>query len=135
MSNLCAITSNQAAIIAFARTMRDITSNMPPLPGIPSGYGVPIVGNTPERRELALVLRRLFPALCHGQSSGIPAPGCGRQGQWLLAGEPSPPEGSVAVAGAGLGQPCRHQCRQRRRVASPPAQQLQPPQHFRAAER
>jgi putative SOS response-associated peptidase YedK len=35
--------------------MNDRTGNMPPLPGIFSDYAAPIVRNTPEGRELAMV--------------------------------------------------------------------------------
>ena len=34
MCNLYSVTTNQAAIIALARAMRDLTGNLPPMPGV-----------------------------------------------------------------------------------------------------
>ncbi len=54
MCNLYSLTKGQAAIIALARAMRDITGNLPPLPGIFPDYTAPIVRNAPDGvRELA----------------------------------------------------------------------------------
>jgi hypothetical protein len=43
MCNLYSITKGQAAIIAFARAMRDLTGNLPPMPGGFPDYPAPIV--------------------------------------------------------------------------------------------
>ena len=53
MCNLYSMTSTQQEVRELARTLRDITGNMPPLPGIFPDYQAPIVRNTPEGRELA----------------------------------------------------------------------------------
>lgn len=56
MCNLYSLTKSQAAIVAMARAMRDITGNLPPLPGIFPDYPAPIVRNAPDGvRELAMV--------------------------------------------------------------------------------
>ena len=55
MCNLYSLTSNQAAILALTRFLRDYTGNMPPLPGIFPDYAAPIVRNTADGRELAMV--------------------------------------------------------------------------------
>jgi putative SOS response-associated peptidase YedK len=55
MCNLYSITSNQQAIIALSRAMRDLTGNLPPLPGIFPDYFAPIVRNAPDGvRELTM---------------------------------------------------------------------------------
>jgi hypothetical protein len=55
MCNLYSITKGQAAIIAFARAMRDLTGNLPPMPGVFPDYHAPIVRNAPDGvRELML---------------------------------------------------------------------------------
>jgi putative SOS response-associated peptidase YedK len=55
MCNLYSLTKGQAAIIALARAMRDITGNLPPFPGIFPDDTAPIVRNAPDGiRELAL---------------------------------------------------------------------------------
>jgi putative SOS response-associated peptidase YedK len=55
MCNLYSITKGQAAIIAFARAMRDLTGNLPPMPGVFPDYPAPIVRNGPDGvRELML---------------------------------------------------------------------------------
>jgi putative SOS response-associated peptidase YedK len=55
MCNLYSLTKGQAAIIAFTRAMRDVTGNLPPLPGIFPDYSAPIGRNAPDGiRELAL---------------------------------------------------------------------------------
>jgi putative SOS response-associated peptidase YedK len=43
MCNLYSVTTNQAAIIAATRTMRDDAGNLPPLPAIFPDYSAPIV--------------------------------------------------------------------------------------------
>ena len=55
MCNLYSLTKGQAAIVAMARAMHDTTGNLPPLPGIFKDYPAPIVRNTPDGRELAMV--------------------------------------------------------------------------------
>ncbi|MCC8978905.1 SOS response-associated peptidase [Bradyrhizobium acaciae] len=53
MCNLYSITSNQAAIVALTRAMRDVTGNMPAFPGVFPDYRAPIVRNAPDGvREL-----------------------------------------------------------------------------------
>jgi putative SOS response-associated peptidase YedK len=55
MCNLYSITKGQAAIIAFTRAMRDLTGNLPPMPGVFPDYAAPIVRNGPDGvRELML---------------------------------------------------------------------------------
>ena len=55
MCNLYSLTKGQAAIIALARAMRDVTGNLPPLPGIFPDYAAPIVRNGRDGvRELAM---------------------------------------------------------------------------------
>lgn len=55
MCNLYSLTKGQAAIVALARAMRDITGNLPPLPGIFPDYTAPIVRNAADGvRELAV---------------------------------------------------------------------------------
>ncbi|MCX7307150.1 MAG: SOS response-associated peptidase family protein [Afipia sp.] len=56
MCNLYSITTNQAAMIAIARAMRDTTGNLPPLPGVFPDYRAPVVRNAPDGvRELAML--------------------------------------------------------------------------------
>jgi hypothetical protein len=55
MRNLYSITKGQAAIGAFTRAMRDVTGNLPPMPGAFPDYPAPIVRNAPDGvRELML---------------------------------------------------------------------------------
>jgi putative SOS response-associated peptidase YedK len=54
MCNLYSLSKGQAAIIELARAMRDVTGNMPPLPGIFPDYSAPIVRNNDGVRELAM---------------------------------------------------------------------------------
>ncbi|MGP9812930.1 SOS response-associated peptidase [Rhodopseudomonas sp. NSM] len=55
MCNLYSLTKGQAAIIALARAMRDITGNLPQMPGIFPDYKAPVVRNAPDGvRELAI---------------------------------------------------------------------------------
>lgn len=54
MCNLYSVTSSQAAIIALTRAMRDLTGNLPPMPGVFPDYLAPVVRNAPDGvRELA----------------------------------------------------------------------------------
>lgn len=54
MCNLYSLTKGQAAIIAFTRAIRDITGNLPPMPGVFPDYSAPIVRNALDGvRELA----------------------------------------------------------------------------------
>lgn len=55
MCNLYSIVSNQAAIRRLAKAFRDSVGNMPPLPGVFPDYAAPIVRNTAEGRDLAMV--------------------------------------------------------------------------------
>jgi putative SOS response-associated peptidase YedK len=55
MCNLYSVTTNQAAIVAFTRAMRDRTGNLPPMPGVFPDYSAPIIRNAPGGvRELML---------------------------------------------------------------------------------
>jgi putative SOS response-associated peptidase YedK len=55
MCNLYSLTSNQKAIIDLVRAMRDLTGNLPPMPGIFPDYSAPIVRNASDgERELTL---------------------------------------------------------------------------------
>jgi putative SOS response-associated peptidase YedK len=48
MCNLYSITKGQAAIIALTRAMRDITGNLPPMPGVFPDYPAPVVRNAAD---------------------------------------------------------------------------------------
>ena len=48
MCNLYSLTKGQAAIIAIVRAMRDVTGNLPPMPGIFPDYLAPIARNAPD---------------------------------------------------------------------------------------
>jgi putative SOS response-associated peptidase YedK len=53
--NLYSVTKGQAAIIALTRAMRDVTGNLPPMPGIFPDYAAPVVRNASDGvRELAM---------------------------------------------------------------------------------
>ena len=54
MCNLYSHVSNQAAIRALTKYIRDFTGNMPPLPGIFPNRMAPIVRNNKGTRELAM---------------------------------------------------------------------------------
>jgi putative SOS response-associated peptidase YedK len=55
MCNLYSITKSQAAIRELVRAMRDLTGNLPPLPGVFPDYLAPIVRTAPNGvRELAM---------------------------------------------------------------------------------
>jgi putative SOS response-associated peptidase YedK len=55
LCNLYSLTKGQAAIVALVRALRDITGNMPPLPGIFPDYRAPIVRTALDGvRELAM---------------------------------------------------------------------------------
>ena len=53
MCNLYSITSSQSYVRELARTLRDITGNQPPLPGVFPDYVAPIARNNQGTRELA----------------------------------------------------------------------------------
>jgi hypothetical protein len=58
ISGRCApstVTKGQQAIRELTRAMFDRTGNLPPLPGIFPDYAAPIVRNTVDGRELAMV--------------------------------------------------------------------------------
>jgi len=55
MCNLYSIVSNQQAIRQLAMAFKDSTGNLAPMPGVFPDYTAPIVRNTTEGRELALV--------------------------------------------------------------------------------
>ncbi len=55
MCNLYSQTKGQEAIRSLARVLRDVTGNLPPMPGIFPDYPAPIVRNAPDgARELTL---------------------------------------------------------------------------------
>ena len=75
MCNLYSITKGQAAIIEFTRAMRDMTGNLPPLPGIFPDYKAPVVANRTRgadvfprqmAREIAYAAGIGAPELSHG---------------------------------------------------------------------
>lgn len=56
MCNLYSLTKGQAAILELSRAMRDLTGNLPPMPGIFPDYAAPIVRTAADGvRELANV--------------------------------------------------------------------------------
>ncbi|MBR0658364.1 SOS response-associated peptidase [Neoroseomonas oryzicola] len=55
MCNLYSIVSNQQAIRQLSMAFRDTTGNLQPMPGVFPDYAAPIVRNTAEGRELAMV--------------------------------------------------------------------------------
>lgn len=55
MCNLYSVTTAQKAILALARALRDLTGNLPPLPGVFPDYAAPIVRTGADGvRELAM---------------------------------------------------------------------------------
>ena len=54
MCNLYSVTKGQQAIRELARALRDMTGNLPLLPGIFPDYAAPIVRNQPDGRELTM---------------------------------------------------------------------------------
>jgi putative SOS response-associated peptidase YedK len=54
MCNLYSLTKGQQAIIELARAMRDMTGNLPPLPGIFPDMPGPVVRNEAGERRLAM---------------------------------------------------------------------------------
>jgi putative SOS response-associated peptidase YedK len=56
------VTTDQAAIIALARAMRDITGNMPTYPGIFPDYAAPVVRNAPDGLRELCSARRSMPS-------------------------------------------------------------------------
>lgn len=56
MCNLYSVTTNQEAIRRLFAVLRDMTGNLPPLPGIFPDYMAPVVRNAPDGvRELAML--------------------------------------------------------------------------------
>jgi putative SOS response-associated peptidase YedK len=55
MCNLYSMTKNQAAIRNLFKVDRDITGNLPPMPGIFPDKMAPIVRNGTDGRELAML--------------------------------------------------------------------------------
>jgi hypothetical protein len=60
--NLYSMTKSQAAIRDIVRAIRDITGNMPPLPGIFPDYPAPIVRNAPDGVRELIMARWGMPA-------------------------------------------------------------------------
>ena len=54
MCNLYSLSKGQQAIREFVDAVRDLTGNLPLLPGVFPDYSAPIVRNSPQGRELAL---------------------------------------------------------------------------------
>jgi len=54
LCNLYSVTKGQQAIRDLAGAMRDMTGNLPPLPGVFPDYAAPIVRNHPDGRELTM---------------------------------------------------------------------------------
>ncbi|MFZ3351523.1 MAG: hypothetical protein WA268_11720 [Xanthobacteraceae bacterium] len=48
MCNLYSVTTSQTALLEWTRAMRDITGNLPPMPGVFPYYLAPIVRNAPD---------------------------------------------------------------------------------------
>jgi hypothetical protein len=72
MCSLYGITKGQQAIRGLAGAMRDLTGNMPMLPGVFPDYSAPIVRNTSDGvRELAMA-RWGMPSPVFALSAGIP---------------------------------------------------------------
>jgi hypothetical protein len=63
MCNLYSVTKGQAAIIALTRAMRDITGNLPPMPGVFPDYVAPIVRNA----KAAFASSRSGAGACQGR--------------------------------------------------------------------
>jgi putative SOS response-associated peptidase YedK len=55
MCNLYSMTKNQAAIRNLFKVDRDITGNLPPMPGIFPDKMAPIIRNSADGRELAML--------------------------------------------------------------------------------
>jgi putative SOS response-associated peptidase YedK len=54
MCNLYSMTKSQQAVRDLVKALRDLTGNLPPLPGIFPEYSAPIVRNAADGRELAM---------------------------------------------------------------------------------
>ncbi|WP_152045026.1 SOS response-associated peptidase [Aureimonas psammosilenae] len=54
MCNLYSITTPQSAIRDFGRAVKDVTGNLPPMPGVFPDYPAPILREGEDGRELAL---------------------------------------------------------------------------------
>lgn len=70
MCNLYSLPTNQAAIIAFVRAMREIIGNMPVYPGIFLDYLAPIVRNAPYGVRELCAARWGLPSLRMEPDSG-----------------------------------------------------------------
>src|ERR1700693_3035164 len=55
MCNLYSITTNQAAITSLFRVMNRYVRNLPPMPGVYPDYPAPVVRNSGDDRELAMM--------------------------------------------------------------------------------
>ncbi len=66
MCNLYSITTNQAAIIALFRVINRYVGNLPPMPGVYPDYPAPVVRNTEDGRELAVMRWGMPPPLRAG---------------------------------------------------------------------
>jgi putative SOS response-associated peptidase YedK len=55
MCNLYSITTNQAAIAALFRVMNRYVGNLAPMPGVFPDYPAPVIRNTADGRELAMM--------------------------------------------------------------------------------
>jgi SOS response associated peptidase (SRAP) len=55
MCNLYSITTNQAAIIALFRVMNRYVGNLAPMPGVFPDYPAPVIRNTADGSELAMM--------------------------------------------------------------------------------
>jgi putative SOS response-associated peptidase YedK len=53
--NLYSITTNQAAIIALFRVMKQYVGNLPPMPGVFPDYPAPVVRNAAGEREIVMM--------------------------------------------------------------------------------
>ena len=54
MCNLYSMTKPRDYVAGLVRTLRDLSGNMPPLPGIFPDYEAPIVRNSADGREMAM---------------------------------------------------------------------------------
>ena len=55
MCNLYSITTNQAAMIALFRVMNRYVGNLAPMPGVFPDYPAPVIRNTDDGTELAMM--------------------------------------------------------------------------------
>jgi hypothetical protein len=61
MCNLYSVTTSQTAILEWTRAMRDITGNLPPMPGVFPDYLAPIVRNAPDGARELMLARWVMP--------------------------------------------------------------------------